>query len=150
MKTINAQAIREEIQKYDENTEVYIGVDSQRYKKRGKWYAKYVKVVVVHKDGKHGGSLYKDVVDLEDFGGTDPTTRLLQEVQFINELWSEIKSVIEPEKLHIHIDVNSKPTEKSHSVMKQAIGWVYGVTGIMPDVKPNAWCATHAADEYCR
>lgn len=149
-KTIDPLKIREELQSLSDETVVYIGVDSQRFKKKGKWYARYVKCVVIHKDGKHGGSLYRDIVDVEDYGGTDPSTRLMKEAEFIIELYEEIKDVVSYGNIRIHVDVNSDPTAKSHSVMRPVVGWIYGVTGINPEVKPNAWCATHAADEYCR
>jgi predicted RNase H-related nuclease YkuK (DUF458 family) len=40
-------------------TKIYIGTDSVRFKKDGRWFAKYASVVVVHMNGKNGCRVFK-------------------------------------------------------------------------------------------
>lgn len=139
---------RNAILKSTKTSSVYVGADSIRYKKDGKWYAKYTTVIVLHMDCKHGCKLFHKSVDLPDYGNLKQ--RLLSEVMYAIEATSEIVDVIGDRHLEIHLDINPSPSHKSHVAVKEALGYVRGSLGIDPHIKPNSWAATHAADHLVR
>ena len=53
-KELNIQQVINFIQAQPENTKIYLGADSERYRRNGKWMADYTLAVVVHKGGRHG------------------------------------------------------------------------------------------------
>ena len=127
---------------------VYIGTDSIRYKKKGKWFAKYSTVVILHKDSKHGCTLFHNSVDLPDYGNIKQ--RLMAEVGYALEAATEIVEILNGRHMELHIDVNPNPIHKSNVAVKEALGWVKGTLGIEAKIKPEAWAATHAADHVVR
>ena len=44
------------------------------------------------------------------------------------------------------MDINTDPMEGSSCVAQQAAGYVLGVTGIEPKLKPEGFAASHGAD----
>lgn len=130
------------------SSSVYIGCDSIRFKKNGRWMAKYSTVIVVHKDSRHGCQIFHKNEDMEDYGNLKQ--RLLNEVSFAVNAALEIMDVLGDRHLEIHLDINPNPRHKSNVAVKEAIGWVRGSLGIDPQIKPFSWCATHAADHVVR
>ena len=51
----------------DRTTKIYIGTDSVRFKEKGKWYARYATVCVVHINGKNGCKVFKTRTVEPDF-----------------------------------------------------------------------------------
>lgn len=139
---------KEAILASSQNSSVYIGADSIRYKKDGKWYAKYSTVIVLHIDSKRGCKLFHNSVDLPDYGNLKQ--RLLTEVGYAIEAAIEIIDVVGKRHLEVHIDVNPNPKHKSSVAIKEALGYVKGSLGIDAIPKPNGWAATHAADHMVR
>lgn len=139
---------RQAILASSEQSSVYIGTDSIRFKKKGKWYARYSTCIVVHKDSRHGCQIFYENVDLPDYGNL--RQRLLTEVQYAVTAATEIVDVVGNRHLEIHIDVNPDPKYKSNVAVKEAIGWVRGSLGIDAKIKPDAWAATHCADHAAR
>ncbi len=135
---------KEAIKASSKESSVYVGCDSVRFKKGGKWKARYSTVIVLHKDSKHGCQLFYDTVVLDDYGSLKQ--RLMNEVTYAIQAASEILNVLEDRHMEIHIDLNSDPKHASNIALKEAIGYVQGSFGFAPKVKPEAWCATHAAD----
>ena len=138
----------DEVRKYIEasslTTAIYIGCDSQRHRKNKKSYASFARTVIVHIDGKHGCKVFGDVVVEPDYGNM--RQRLMKEVEFVLQIFEEIYLSCGDRPFEVHIDVNPNPTFKSNVVISEAIGWVRGVTGIEPIVKPDAFAASHCAD----
>jgi len=127
---------------------VYIGCDSIRHKKNGQWYAKYSTVIIVHMDSQKGCRLFHESIDMPDYGNLKQ--RLLTEVQFAVSAATEIIDVIGNRHFSVHLDINPNPKHKSNIAVKEALGWVRGSLGIEPQIKPNSWAATHAADHAVR
>ncbi len=48
--------------------------------------------------------------------------------------------------VEIHLDINTDPMEGSSCVAQQAAGYVLGVTGLEPKLKPEGFAASHGAD----
>lgn len=127
---------------------VYIGCDSIRYKKNGRWYAKYSTVIILHKDGRHGCQLFHDSTDMDDYGNLKQ--RLLNEVMYAVSAATEILDVLGDRHMEIHLDINPNPKHKSNVAVKEALGWVRGSLGIEAKIKPHGFAATHAADHVVR
>ena len=127
---------------------VYVGCDSTRYKRNGKWYARYSTVIVIHLDGNHGCKLFHETKIVEDYGSLKQ--RLMAEVQYAIEAATEIIDVLDTRHLSVHLDLNADPKHKSNVAVKEAIGYVWGMLGIEAEIKPNAWAASYAADRAVR
>lgn len=127
---------------------VYIGCDSQRFKKHGIFYAKYCTVVIVHMDSKRGAKLFHESTVMPDYGVIKQ--RMLNEVMFAVNAATELLDVIGDRHFEIHIDVNPNPKHKSNVAVKEALGYVRGNLGIEAKIKPHAFAAMHAADHLVR
>ena len=141
---------RKAISESSAESSIYIGGDSIRFKKNGKWFARYATVVIVHIDSKHGGKIFhfQDVVP--DYGNMKQ--RLLTEVMNTVNLALELLDVIGDRHLEIHLDLNKSPKHKSFVAVQEALGYVRGVMPHGTDVriKPEGWAASHAADHCVR
>jgi uncharacterized protein len=134
----------------DENTKIYMGTDSVRYKKDGKWRAKYATVCVVHLNGKNGCRVFKHRSDEPDYDlkKNRPAIRLMNEVIKTCELYVQLAPILDGFDCSIHLDINPDERHGSSCVAQQAAGYVLGVTGIKPTLKPDAWAASFGADHY--
>ena len=131
-----------------QQSSVYIGCDSIRFRKNKQWYAKYSTVVIVHMDTKKGGKIFHESVDMPDYGNLKQ--RLLMEVQLAVTTATEIVDVIGDRHFEIHLDINPNPNHKSSVAVKEALGWVKGSLGMDAKIKPHSFAATHAADHVVR
>lgn len=137
----------------DSNTKIYIGTDSVRFRNKGRWYAKYASVCVVHKNGKNGCQVFrhKSIEPDYDVKKNRPSMRLMNEVMKSCELYTQLAPFIDEFDIEIHIDVNTDPKHGSNCVAGQAAGYVLGATGIDEDkvkLKPHAFCASFGADHF--
>lgn len=152
-KPIDIQEVRDAIIGSSKESSVYIGCDSQIFYKRGKngkkeRWAAYARVVILHKDSCRGSAAFGDVISLRDYG--DLRSRLMTEAQYAIDLASDIIDVIGDRHLEIHLDINTDPKHKSNVVMKQVTGYVRGVFGFDPKLKPDGFAASHCADHLVR
>lgn len=134
----------------NDTTKIYIGTDSVRFRKDGRWYAKYASVCVVHMNGNKGCRVFKHRSVEPDFDmkKNRPSMRLMNEVMKSCELYIQLAPFIDEFDVEIHLDVNTDPKHGSNCVATQAAGYVLGVTGVEPKLKPDAWCASFGADHY--
>lgn len=131
---------------------VYIGGDSQKFTRDGKQYAKFTVVFIVHINNKNGGKIfhYTEIEPVFDKLKNKPRMRLMMEVQKIVEAYLEFGEILEDREVQIHLDINSEEEHNSNIVMKEALGYVLGMTGIQAMLKPEAWAAAHAGDHFVR
>ena len=131
---------------------VYVGCDSKRFKKNGLWYARYMTVIIVHRDSSKGCQLFYDSQVMQDWGSNkSPKQRLLNEVMFAVNAATGILDVLEDRHMEVHIDINPNPKYKSNVAVREALGYVRGnLPGIEPKIKPHAFAAMHAADHLVR
>jgi predicted RNase H-related nuclease YkuK (DUF458 family) len=131
-------------------TKIYIGTDSVRFKKDGRWYAKYASVCVVHMNGNKGCRVFthRSVEPDYDIKKNRPSTRLMNEVMKSCELYIQLAPFIDEFDVEIHCDVNTDPKHGSNCVATQAAGYVLGVTGVEAKMKPDAFAASFAGDHY--
>ena len=148
----------EEISKFikenhlNENTKIYLGVDSQVFKRKGEWFADYYMVVVVHRNGNNGCKLFYEKITERDFSTNrkKPTYRLMQEVYKASELYARVAEAIIDYEVEIHLDLNPNKKYASSHVVTQAIGYIKAACNVTPLIKPDSWAATHCADRLVR
>jgi predicted RNase H-related nuclease YkuK (DUF458 family) len=130
------------------NTKIYLGCDSVRFRKDGRWYARYATVAIVHMNGNRGCRLFstKSIEPDYDLKKNRPSMRLMNEVMKVCELYTQLAPFIDEYDVEIHIDVNTDPKHGSNCVASQAAGYVLGVTGIEPKLKPDGFAASYGAD----
>lgn len=138
-------AARKAILESSEASSIYIGCDSRCMPKKKK--AEFSTVIVLHKDSKHGCSVFHNKVTIPDYGQL--RVRLLTEVQLALEAFEAIEDVVGNRKLEIHLDVNPDPRHASNVVTREALGWVQSL-GIQARIKPDSFAASTAADHFVR
>jgi hypothetical protein len=150
MNKLDLNEIAKFINGHSEDTRVYMGVDSERFKIDGLWYADYILVVVVHINGKNGCKIFGDVVRERDYDQKPnrPSYRLMNEVYKVSELYLNLYPLIPGRKVEVHLDINPQEEYGSSCVIQQAVGYIKGTCGLDPLVKPDAFAASYAADRY--
>lgn len=129
------------------DTKIYLGADSERVLVDDTWYVDYLLAVVVHIDGCHGAKVFGGVDRERDYDKnlSKPRLRLINEVYRVAEVYTKLAELI-PNDISIHLDLNPSEMFGSGCVIAEAIGYIKGVCGITPKVKPEAWAASIAAD----
>ena len=140
--------VTEYIRNQSQETKVYIGGDSYRFKKQGRWYAEYTVVIVIHKDGNNGCKIFGETSIEKDYDSVQhkPRLRLMNEVYKIADLYLQLSDVIGDKAIEVHLDINVDKTAGSSCVVQQAIGYIRGVCNVVPMCKPKAFAASCAAD----
>lgn len=148
MKKLNFEEVRDFIQSQSEETKVYIGGDSRRFRKNGVWHAEYTMAIVVHIDGKHGCKIFGESSTEIDYDQkrNRPAMRLMNEVYKISEVYLKLHEILEDKIVEVHLDINPNEMHGSSCVVAQAIGYIRGVCNVIPMVKPQAFAASYAAD----
>lgn len=149
-KAIDFDEVREFITKQSPETKIYIGTDSERLNIGGVWYADYMTVIVVHIDGKHGCKVFGEVVRERDFDSKKdrPRMRMLNEAMKTANLYVALEDILDDRLVEIHLDINKDPKHGSNCALSEAAGYIQSICNVVPMVKPNAWCASFAADRF--
>ena len=148
MSELDIDKIKEYIRQSSKDSAVYIGCDSARHKKKGEWFASYSRVVVIHHDSSRGCKIFGDIELKRDFGVL--SLRLMNEVYMATDLALELADVIDDRPFEIHLDINRSKDHKSSVVVKEACGYVRGMLGVEPKLKPYALASSAAADNFGR
>lgn len=132
----------------DNSTKIYLGCDSVRFVKNGRKFARYATVAIVHMNGNKGCKIFssKSVEPDYDVKKNRPSIRLMNEVMKVCELYNQLVAFIDEFPIEIHLDINKDPIHGSNCVATQAAGYVLGVTGVEPKLKPDSWAASFGAD----
>jgi uncharacterized protein len=151
MKKFNWKEIEKYLEDVSDTSKIYIGVDSSAFKRQGKWYAHFYKVIVIHKDCLHGCKIFGEVVTEESYitNKKRPTHRLWNEVYKVSELYLKLAEITDKE-IEVHLDINPKKQYASSDIVEQAIGYIKGTCNVIPLVKPSAFAASYAADRLLR
>lgn len=144
----NIPEIMEFIGRQGPATRIYIGCDSERYRRQDTWYADYTLAIVVHINSKNGCKIFGEVQTERDYDQRSdrPSLRLMTEVYKVSELYLKLQEVLKDREVEIHLDINPDEQYGSSCVAQQAIGYIRGVCNVVPIVKPNAFAASGAAD----
>ena len=141
--------VREFIRKSSLTSNIYIGADSERYRGRdNQWYADYTVAIVVHIDGARGCKVFGKVTTERDYDKRHdrPAYRLMNEVYKASEMYLDLYEAIGDKHVEVHLDISSDEVNGSSCVIQQATGYIRGMCGFTPKVKPEAFAASYAAD----
>ena len=130
-------------------SKIYFGADSERVNVDGVWYVDYLICIILHEDGRHGASVIYGSVERErdyDKKLGQPRNRLFTEVLKLGDLYMKMQETIEGRDVSVHLDLNPNEMFGSSCVISEAIGYIKGVCGIEPKVKPESWAASICAD----
>lgn len=147
---LDLDEVRDFIENSSDSTKIYIGSDSERHRRGGVWFADYAVVVVIHKDGKHGAKVFGEITTERDYDQSKdkPRMRLMNEVMKAAQLYLDLADAIGDRTCEVHIDINPNHKHGSSCVISEAVGYIRGMTGVTPRVKPEAWAASIAADKF--
>ena len=148
-KEFNIDEVRDFIINSSESTCVYIGADSERYRgKDNHWYADYTVAIVIHIDGSRGCKVFGQVSTERDYDKRHdrPAYRLMNEVYKASSMYLELFEAIGDRHVEVHLDINPDELHGSSCVIQQATGYIRGMCGFAPKVKPDAFAASFAAD----
>lgn len=136
----------------NKNTKIYLGCDSVRFRKNGRTFAKFATVAIVHMNGKHGCKIFKHISTEPDYDvkKNRPKMRMMNEVSKVCQLYTQLIPFIDEFDIEIHLDINLDPMYGSNCAANEAAGYVLGMTGIEPKLKPDSWAASFGADNAVR
>ena len=134
------------------NSSVYIGADSVKFKRKGVWWARHTVAFIVHIGSKHGGKIFHTTATERDYDPKKekPRMRLMTEVYKAVEVYLQFADVLEDLPVEIHIDINPDEKHNSCIVLREALGYVKGMTGLDGVPKPDAWAASTVSDYGAR
>lgn len=139
---IDIDVVRQAILDSSQESSVYVGCDSVVLDDE----IAYVTVVIIHYDSNHGGKIYRDIQFVYNHGNL--RQRLLYEAFLVSDIAYKVADVIGDRLFEIHLDINPNDKHKSNLVMKEAVGYVLGMVGFKPKLKPHAFAASGASDHF--
>lgn len=130
------------------DTKVYLGCDSVRFSRNNRWYARYATVAIIHMNGKNGCRIFNSISVEPDYDLKKhrPKMRMMNEVSKVCELYNQLAPYIDEFDVEIHLDINTDPKHGSNCAASEAAGFVLGMTGVEPKLKPESWAASFGAD----
>ena len=149
MKEFNIDEVKEFIRNTSDATSIYIGADSERYRGRNEqWFADYTVAIVIHMDSSRGCKVFGKVDSERDYDNRHdrPATRLMNEVYRAAQMYLDLIDAIGDRHCEVHLDINPDEMYGSSCVIQQATGYIRGMCGFAPKVKPEAFSASYAAD----
>jgi predicted RNase H-related nuclease YkuK (DUF458 family) len=70
----------------------------------------------------------------------------MNEVYKASAMYLELYEAIGDRHSEVHLDINPDEMHGSSCVIQQATGYIRGMCGFAPKVKPDAFAASYAAD----
>jgi len=141
--------VKQFIRNTSPSTSIYIGADSERYRGRNEqWFADYTVAIVIHMDSSRGCKVFGKVDTERDYDNRHdrPATRLMNEVYRAAQMYLDLIDAIGDRHCEVHLDINPDEMYGSSCVIQQATGYIRGMCGFAPKVKPEAFSASYAAD----
>jgi len=146
---IDVEEVRNFVNSTSPQTKIYFGADSEQLRDGdGIPVVDYLLVIAVHIDGNRGAKVFGEIQRERDFDKniSRPKLRLMTEVMKVAELYIKCADFLEDRHVELHLDLNPLEIHGSSCAMSEAIGYIKGVCGISPRVKPNSWAASVCAD----
>ena len=136
----------------DQNTKIYIGTDSVRFRENGKWFARYATVCVIRMNGKNGCKVFKHRSVEQDFDlkKDRPRMRMVNEAMKSCALYLQLAPLLDGYQTEIHLDINLDEKHGSNCAVKEAAGYALstGIDESMIRFKPAACAASFGADHF--
>lgn len=148
MKNFDIEYIKKFITEYPD-AKIYLSADSQRVKRKK---VRFATVVVVHYEGCKGGRVFHDVTyeEIIDSKLSRPFNRMMREVSLVTDIYTALEDVLIDREFEVHLDVNPDAIHGSNVAYGAAKGLIWGMIGVEPVCKPDAWCASCVADKYTK
>ena len=148
MRKFDLEEVKAFIENSSEASCIYIGADSERYRGDNGWYADFTVAVVIHLDGSRGCKVFGKVDTERDYDKKHnrPAYRLMNEVYRASQMYLDLFESIGDRHCEVHLDINPDEMHGSSCVIQQATGYIRGMCGFAPKVKPEAFAASYAAD----
>ena len=149
IKSLDLDEVKDYI-KNNPEAKIYFGCDSTKYKKKGDWYARFITAIVVYEPNKN--KIFADISYERDFDKDPgrPAMRMMNEVFKVSAIVVELQEILVNRYFEVHLDINKSILHGSNVAMSQAIGYIKGVNGIDPILKPGAWAASSVADHLLK
>jgi predicted RNase H-related nuclease YkuK (DUF458 family) len=149
---MNIEEVRTFIMNEPLESKIYVGCDSEVYKKNKTWMINYYSVVVVHHNGRNGAKVFGHKTTEIDYSKDKrkPLYRLMQEVYKASELYLSIEEAIGPRDAEVHLDLNPSKKYISNMIVDQAIGYIKSTCNVVPLIKPDSWAASSVADKFLK
>lgn len=146
------EEVRTYIENESEESRIFIGCDSEVFKRKDVYLVDYYSVVVVHHNGRNGAKIFGFKTTEKDYSKDrrKPLHRLMNEVYKASELYLQIEDSIGIREVEVHLDLNPSKKYVSNMIVDQAIGYIKATCNVVPLIKPDSWCATHVADRLLR
>ncbi len=148
----------EEIKKYIEDNpkaKIIIGGDSQKVSRKGKKRSnpresRFVTAVVVYQKDKN--KVFYEVTREKDFDKDPgkPFNRMMNETYKVADITLKLMDVLVDRDFACHLDISPHEYNGSNVAMGAAIGYIWGVIGIEPVLKPLSWCASCVSDHIVK
>lgn len=149
------QEIIQKLKSAPANSKLYLGADSVRFKKGKDAFAKVTVVGVIHLAGSKGCQVVgkTSTHQIYDKNLAKPQHRMLTEVQALVDTYILLEDALVEHNMvnvdiEVHLDIASDEQFGSNCAAKAAAGYVLGLCGVSPVLKPNAWAASTAADLF--
>ena len=130
------------------DTKIYLGCDSIRFNRAGRWFARYATVAIIHMNGKHGCRIFNCISVEPDYDvrKNRPKVRMMNEVSKVCQLYIQLAPFIDEFDIEIHLDIASDPRYGSNCAATEAAGYVLGMTGLIAKLKPESFASSFGAD----
>ena len=144
--------VREFIRNEPLESKIYIGCDSEVFKRNTKWYIDYYSVVVIHKNKHNGCKVFGQKTTEIDYtkDKKKPLYRLMQEVYKASELYLALQESIGEREVEVHLDLNPSKKYVSNLIVENAVGYIKSTCNVVPMIKPNSWAASSVADRLLK
>jgi len=146
------EKIREYLTTVSSDSRIYLGCDSQKFKRQKEWWARYTVVLIVHINNCNGGKVFGYNTHERDYDKKfhKPRMRLMNEAYKVSEVYIELADILRGRAVEVHLDINPDEQYGSSCVIREACGYVRGMCGLDPKVKPDAFASSYAADAIVR
>jgi predicted RNase H-related nuclease YkuK (DUF458 family) len=154
-KVIDIEELREFLATCGPDTKVYLGADSERYRKGGVWFADYILACVVHIDGRKGCKLFGEIQTERDYDQkvNRPFNRMMTEARKVADLYLKLKEVLYDFEVEVHLDISSDEMNGSNCAASAAVGYIRAMCNVTPILKSHkgegggpSFAASFAAD----
>ena len=148
----NLNEVRFFIENEPSESKIYIGCDSEVFKRNTKWYIDYYSVVVIHKNKHNGCKVFGQKTTEIDYtkDKKKPLYRLMQEVYKASELYLALQESIGEREVEVHLDLNPSKKYVSNLIVENAVGYIKSTCNVVPMIKPNSWAASSVADRLLK
>lgn len=130
------------------STKIYLGCDSVRYIKSNIKMSRFATVCIVHINGNNGCRIFSNISHELDYDAKPgrPKMRMMNEVMKVCELYTQLLPFIDGFEVEIHLDIATNPMHGSNCAANEAAGYVLGMTGVEPKLKPESFASSFGAD----